>query len=45
MTLMQWIVVGVGALLFLGGAVLLLIGLIRKKSLFLWKILPSIAIV
>ena len=29
----------------MGGAVLLLIGLIRKKSLFLWKILPSIAIV
>ena len=45
MTLMQWIVVGVGVLLFLGGAVLLLIGFIRKKSLFLWKILPSIAIV
>ncbi len=45
MTLTQWIIVGAGAALFLGGAVLLLIGFIRKKSLFLWKILPSIAIV
>ena len=45
MTLMQWIIVGVGGVLFLGGAVLLLIGLIKKKSLVLWKILPSVAIV
>ncbi len=45
MTLMQWIIIGVGGVLFLGGAVLLLIGLIKKKSLVLWKILPSVAIV
>ena len=44
MTLMQWILIGIGGVLFLTGAILLLIGIIKKKSLVLWKLLPGAVI-
>lgn len=45
MSLMQWILVGVGGVLFLAGAVLELIGFLKKKPLVVWKILPAAAAV
>lgn len=44
MTLMQWILIGVGGVLLLTGAILLLIGIAKKKSLVLWKLLPGAVI-
>lgn len=41
MTLLQWIWIGLGGVLLLAGAIVLLIGILKKKNLFLWKILPG----
>lgn len=45
MSLQQWILIGCGGVLLLAGAVLLLIGILAKKPLFLWKILPGVVMV
>ena len=41
MTLMQWILIGIGGVLFLTGAILLLIGIIKKKSLCCGNFCPA----
>ncbi len=45
MSLLQWILIGCGGVLLLAGAVVLLIGILKKKSLLLWKILPGVVAV
>ena len=43
MTILEWVLIGIGAVLFLGGAVMMLIGFLKKKSLILFKIVPGAA--
>ena len=45
MSLLQWILIGCGGVLLLAGAIVLLLGILLKKSLLLWKILPGIVAV
>lgn len=45
MSLLQWILIGCGGVLLLAGAVVLLIGILAKKPLILWKILPGVVMV
>lgn len=43
MTILEWVLIGIGVVLFLGGAVMILIGFLKKKSLILFKIVPGAA--
>lgn len=43
MTILEWVLIGIGTVLFLGGAVMMLIGFLKKKSLILFKIVPGAA--